>query len=796
MRIIKRRLAVIFWVVFFCSFAAGDEPNDITAYYGFDEIEIIKLNWGIQNLRVVDFNGDGRGDIAVVNNQKARIEILLQKEAQTLAEAQVSVVPEDIDINAITTPTRFLKDSVSVSQRITSFVVGDLNSDGMMDLAFYGEPKGLYVILQKSSDAEGEGARTLNWQTRKKIKIADGLLTYNALVCADLNNDGADDLVLAGRDTIYLIMQKDDGSLAEAVKYPVAVLPLITEVTDLDGDGINDLVLVTSDAEKPIHVRFGLPTGQLGPQEQFFIEKPWAMQLLNMDSAPGDEILTVDSRSGRLLCYKFAAVKDNDADWPVLFYPLASGQGDTLRDLVIGDIDGDGLADIVISDPGAAELIFYKQIKGIGLAEPVRFGAFADTDVLSAADIDRDGKCEIASLSVKEKLIGVSKFEEQRLSFPKPVAVVGKPVAMALDDMDCDKKIDCVYISTDANDVRELRIIYELSKRMRNGVGKTPSPKPALSLDKLSSDPDGIRIVDVDQDGLKDILIFVKYEQPLLVRQTKRKEFELVDSPDAQASLIKDAGTHSVAVADVDGKEGEELLIAQKNFARSLVFAKGETWTVLDQYNAKSTENNISAVAAFDIESAGAQGKPAILLLDGQKGQLQILKAGDDNTYRFERALEVGGFGAVGHLKMLFASLTGSDDRSILLFDSSKFVLISPPKAGVVRRHLEQQFIYETKIKDGVYGNITAGDINSDGRPDIIMVEHKRNHIEILALNSERKPEPAMRFKLFEQKSYREKKGGKSSVEPRELMVADVTGDGKDDLVTIIHDRLIIYPQD
>ena len=130
------------------------------------------------------------------------------------------------------------------------------------------------------------------------------------------------------------------------------------------------------------------------------------------------------------------------------------------------------------------------------------------------------------------------------------------------------------------------------------------------------------------------------------------------------------------------------------------------------------------------------------------------------------------------------------------MFDSDKFAFITPPGISVPR-HLEQQFSYETKIKDGMYGNLTAGDINSDGRTDIIMVEYKRNHIEILALNSENKPTPAMRFKIFEQKNYRDRKGtGKSRVEPRELKVADVTGDGKNDLVTVIHDRIIIYPQD
>jgi hypothetical protein len=54
-----------------------------------------------------------------------------------------------------------------------------------------------------------------------------------------------------------------------------------------------------------------------------------------------------------------------------------------------------------------------------------------------------------------------------------------------------------------------------------------------------------------------------------------------------------------------------------------------------------------------------------------------------------------------------------------------------------------------------------------------------------------------MRFKIFEDKGYRDDKNrGRARVEPRELKIADVTGDGKADLVTVIHDRIIIYPQD
>ncbi|GAF76609.1 unnamed protein product, partial [marine sediment metagenome] len=410
-----------------------------------------------------DFNGDGRSDIAIVNNRKAKIELLIQKEGVGPGETPVVVDPEDVDVNLISPPTRFDKQAVAVSQRVYSFVCGDLNSDGMMDLAFYGEPKGLYVILQKSGEAEADKAKTLSWRTRKKIKIDDGRITPNALVCADLNNDGADDLALAGRDAVYTIMQKENGSLAEPVKYPTTAQTLGVRVSDLNGDNINDLILITNDREKPIHVRFGLETGQLGPQVQFFIEKPSALKLHNLDGEVGDEILIVDAVSKRLICYELTTEKEQDVDWPIMFYPLASGEGSTKRDLVVGDFDGDGLNDVTISDPGAAELIFYKQTAKLGLAEPVRFPAFADITSLSAADTDKDGKTEIAVLSIKEKIIGKAEFEDDRLSFPQPLKLTGEPVAMELADVDRDGATDCVYISKDVNDIRFLRVIYNLA---------------------------------------------------------------------------------------------------------------------------------------------------------------------------------------------------------------------------------------------------------------------------------------------------------------------------------------------
>jgi hypothetical protein len=158
--------------------------------------------------------------------------------------------------------------------------------------------------------------------------------------------------------------------------------------------------------------------------------------------------------------------------------------------------------------------------------------------------------------------------------------------------------------------------------------------------------------------------------------------------------------------------------------------------------------------------------------------------------------LDVGTWDAAAGIKMMLASLTAGGLENILLFDGEKFAIVVP-RGGATRQRLDQMFSYETKIRDGAYGNLTTGDINGDGLMDIIMVEYKHNHIEVLALDSAGGPTLAMRFKIFEGKTYREMRPqAAGGAEPRQMKVADVTGDGRADLVTVIHDRIIIYPQD
>ena len=66
--------------------------------------------------------------------------------------------------------------------------------------------------------------------------------------------------------------------------------------------------------------------------------------------------------------------------------------------------------------------------------------------------------------------------------------------------------------------------------------------------------------------------------------------------------------------------------------------------------------------------------------------------------------------------------------------------------------------------------------------------------VEILRPHRRGDWESGVHFTVFEADPHYQGQRGTTS-EPREMVVADVTGDGADDLVLLVHDRVLVYPQ-
>jgi hypothetical protein len=750
---------------------AADEPR-LADHFGFLPVEVYKLDPRISGLIVKDVDGDKVDDVIVVNNGRSRIDLLLSTAGPVDGDAVDNGPREKSEPNRVENDRRMRPASVSVNKEVVSLVVGDFNGDGRADLAFYGTPAELVIL-----PGEGRG----KFGDAKKIGVGEAVEAPNALTVGDLDGDGRDDLALLTASEVVTVLQGEGGKLGEPARIPhTCSNPRMVKAVDFDGNGTQDLVLLEGSSDDPIRVRFSAKGGALGPEQRFALEALRAYAFGEVDGRPGSELLTIEQQSGRVRVHALDVVEDDETArrGRLLFYPLPHGNSRG-RSLDLGDLDGDGLVDVVVSDPANAQFQVYKQEKGTGLGASQGFPNLVGGRTVKLADLDGDKKAEVYVLSEQESQVGRSHYADGRLTFPAPLPISGEPVALEIADLDDDGTGEVVYVVRDkapgsTADVFLLRAL----RREKSGafVPYRWGQIDSVPLREIN-DPPTVKVVDVNRDGQPDVLVFTASgpKALLLGRQG--------EPPAAAAGGLGPlADIDPPALAQVD-LNGPALLLAQKTYARNLVLDKDGHWVVKDQYNTGRNSASVVGVAALDTDGDGVK---EIALLDRTSKSILYLTR-RDGLYRPGGSLSVGPFDLQA---MRVADLNGDGRDDLLLAGAERFGVVLTGSKG---QRLRLVHSYESPREHARLSDLIVGDLNADGRPDIALIDPGEHFVEVVTKGSAGELEKAMAFKVFERKSMR---NVSDLVEPRDLGVGDVDGDGRTDLVLIVHDRILVYRQD
>jgi hypothetical protein len=186
----------------------------------------------------------------------------------------------------------------------------------------------------------------------------------------------------------------------------------------------------------------------------------------------------------------------------------------------------------------------------------------------------------------------------------------------------------------------------------------------------------------------------------------------------------------------------------------------------------------------------GTNRSPSIFLLDAEHQELTLCQRDNLGVWRVVRnlPLPVGGFNGAQTV-----ALGGGGVQSVVF--SGQNAVAWMPLAGQVWK-LKELDGYDTPIKDGYLNDVTTGDLNGDGRKELVFLETAKHYLDIVRFDSHHKLVPAIRWQVFEEHTFR---GSLNALpEPREALVADVTGhkDKKEDLVVVVHDRVLVYPHE
>ena len=176
------------------------------------------------------------------------------------------------------------------------------------------------------------------------------------------------------------------------------------------------------------------------------------------------------------------------------------------------------------------------------------------------------------------------------------------------------------------------------------------------------------------------------------------------------------------------------------------------------------------------------------MLVDSGVRKLRVLRR-EGSVFRPWREVEIGAF---PYKATYVADLNGDNRNDLLLFGEGKFAVLYSGRSDPTLKELAS---FETKLEKVFFADVVGGDLNGDGRADLAVVDTRSHYVELLSYDPRHGLRHALHFKVFEEKSFLggHKPPGPTRARP---VIADVTADGRDDLILLTHDRVLLYPQD
>jgi len=311
----------------------------------------------------------------------------------------------------------------------------------------------------------------------------------------DWNGDGRFDLAFTNSGNVLSVLfGNGDGTFGSARRYPVGPsVPLI--LSDLNGDGHRDMVYGLYDSGQ-LNLRLAQGDGSFTEAETYTL-LPYVRKVLvgDIDGDRDADLVTVHATEQRSVLVRLGAlVGDGQGQYTSLDEPATTSTDGGIFDAAIGDLNGDGRADLITSRliPNATKL---SVALGSGDGRFTPSHEYAPRDALKSilSDLNADSKLDLVGISRAsvETWLGTG---DGALTLANRHAIAPGPALLDAGDMNGDGRLD-------------LAIFYQLLPAVTLLLGRGDGTFSDSGYYQVPILPTDFAFGDVNNDDLVDLVV-------------------------------------------------------------------------------------------------------------------------------------------------------------------------------------------------------------------------------------------------------------------------------------------------
>lgn len=498
---------------------------------------------------LIDANGDGKLDLAVVNFASNSISILLNTTAPgaltpafavkqdfaagdgplfaAVGDVNSDGKPDLAVVDVLTNTCSVLLNTTAPGAVAPSFAakqefgtelgpncvqMGDLNGDGKVDLAITNFISGTITILVNTTLPN---ATQVTFGELQSLTI-DGGPAFISL--GDLNSDGKLDIAAANTDvsTVTVLLNSTatgnaTASFGDNQDFATGVVPLSIAIADLDNDGRLDLAIANRNSNNvSVLVNTTKPgdtTSSFDTKRDFATDNTPIFVRADDINADGKLDLVVANLNSNRVSVLLSTLEQGTAT-PTFADKQDVPVGSNPRSVAVGDLNGDGRSDLAIANTSSnsVSVLFNATLPGAAITAFTARRDFATglaPVFVGIGDFNLDGKADVAIANINSSTVSILVNRTVPGStvpdFVKQDFRAGDgPLFIAVGDLNGDGKPDMVV----ANLVATVSVLFNTT------VPGADTPTFAPTLDVATGDgPRSIALADVNSDGKLDLAV-------------------------------------------------------------------------------------------------------------------------------------------------------------------------------------------------------------------------------------------------------------------------------------------------